>query len=79
MPTRRKLGEQKLQHAGASLECKDGFSPRRCLCCDGWFCSSGAGNRQCFKCFDDSAHSSKRQRSAGHAVMDVNINGNEEY
>lgn len=79
MPIRRKLREQKPQHAEASLECKDGYSPRRCLRCDGWFCSFGAGNRQCFKCFDDSAHSSKRQRSAGHAVLDININGHEEY
>jgi hypothetical protein len=63
MPKKRKL-----QHSKTPPRCPDSLEPRRCLRCVGWFCSTGTGNRQCSKCFDDSVHVSKRQQAPGTVV-----------
>ena len=73
MPKKRKL-----QHAKNPPRCPNSSDPRRCLRCSGWFCSTGKGNRQCSKCFDDSVHVSRRLQSPGMFIMG-DENAAEEY
>ena len=59
MPRKRKLSSSREQ-----VECPEGIS-RKCLKCAGWFCSSGAGNRLCVRCFDDNTRVSMRHQAGG--------------
>ena len=74
MPRKRNL-----QHAKEPPACPDGMDSRRCLRCGGWFCSGGAGNRQCSKCFDDTIHVSKRQQTPGTTIVGGDGINSEEY